>query len=92
MVQITFALTRLENLQLDAAVGAHVREGQLVEARQQQLHVRQKRFQAAHVVIAQSRIQTGIQTRLLRLCEHVTNGQSKLIEQTSVHLSSHHRR
>ena len=55
----------LEQLELDSAVGLDVRQGQLVETGEQQLHVRQKRFEAVYVMVTQSRVQTGIQTRLL---------------------------
>ena len=55
----------LEQLELDAAVSLHVCEGQLVESRQQKLHVREERFEGACVVVTQSRIQSMIETRLL---------------------------
>ena len=58
----------LENLFFDASVSAHMRKGQQVQAGQQQLHVRQEGFEAAHVVVAQGRVQTWIEARLLRLC------------------------
>ena len=60
------AITHLEELELDAAVRAYVSKRQLVEGRQQELHVRQERCEAAHVVVAQGRVQTGINTRLLK--------------------------
>ena len=55
----------LKQLEPNSAVGLDMREGQLVEPRQQQLHVRQKRFEGAYVMVTQSSVQTGIQTRLL---------------------------
>ena len=42
----------LVKLELDAAVSGYVREGQLVERRQQQLHEREEGLQGGDVVVA----------------------------------------
>ena len=60
-------ITHLKKLELDAPVSGYLYKGQLVEARQQQLHIWQERFEAAIAVIAQGRVQTRIETRLLQL-------------------------
>ena len=57
----------LENLFFDASVSAHMRKGQQVQARQQQLHVRKEGLEAAHVVVAQGLVQTGIKAGLLQV-------------------------
>ena len=41
-------LGHLEKAELDAAPRAHVREGQLVQGREQQLHEGEERLQTAH--------------------------------------------
>ena len=46
------SLTHLEQLELNAAVSAYVSQRQLVEPRQEQLHVRQEGFQGCDVVVA----------------------------------------
>ena len=62
----TFIDIHLEKLELDAAVSGDVRQRHLVERRQQQLHVREERFQLQLVVAAQGRVQTRIQARRLQ--------------------------
>ena len=65
-IPITFIDIHLEKLELDAAVSRDVRQRHLVERRQQQLHVREERFQLQLVVAAQGRVQTRIQARRLQ--------------------------
>ena len=62
-----FVSFNLEQLELDATVSACVHQRQPVEAGQQQLHEWQEGLEAAHVVVAQGLVQTGIKTCLLQL-------------------------
>ena len=61
--EIHFA--HLVELELDTTVSGYLTQRQLIETREQQLHVRQEGIQGDSVVGAQGRVQTGIQTCFL---------------------------
>ena len=58
--------SHLVKLKFDAAVSGHVHQRQLVQRRQQQLHVRQPGLQHSLVTAAQGRVQPRVQARFLR--------------------------
>ena len=78
MILTSDRITDLMQLEFDTAVSGHLRQRQLIETGEQQLHVRQEGVQSNGVVGAQGGVQTRIYTCLLVKVESEVMGELKV--------------